>query len=295
MEAQKRAKHAEGSRIGKERHGGASKKSAFASGDTDSGEDISETVSAETLSCASSDDASDAEDVFDLSVASDVSLPPEYRNLFLYRWQLAARELCENYLREDLTLPMDPRCDHESKVWTDVDTGVVLPTWHCGFRECSSNSCNQKMYVQQNHEYGMWHHVWHTAKHKEILLKLILKYDLTEKVKDDRKHEEETAFTLMNQAYMMKERQSCPRLGIATDRRSLCHLGEVFFEDNVEVLMCFICGCKHIHHKGFDKFGSPSHKGTIAYRRGNADGITKMILLNFSWISILILPFWSKY
>ena len=292
LEALRQAKHAERNRVDKKRHSGASKTITEASDEPDSGEDTSEVLSAKSLSDASSDDASDAEDVFDLSVANDEMLPREYRHLFLYRWQLAARELCENHLREDLTLPMDPRSDHASKAWTDVDTAVVLPTWHCGFRDCSSNSCNQKMFMQQNHEYGIWHHIWHTAKHKEVLSNIIEKYDLTEKkVKDV----EETAFTLMNQAYMMKERQSCPCLGIATDRRSLSHLGEVFFEDNVEVLMCFICGCKHIHHKGFDKFGSPSHKGTIAYRRGNADGINKMILLRCSWISILILLFWSKH
>ena len=161
MEALRQAKHAKRNRVDKKRHSGASKKITEASDEPDSGEDTSEVLSAKSLSDASSDDASDAEDVFDLSVAGDEMLPPEYRNLFLYRWQLAARELCENHLREDLTLPMDPRSDHASKAWTDVDTAVVLPTWHCGFRDCSSNSCNEKMYVQQNHEYGMWHHIWH--------------------------------------------------------------------------------------------------------------------------------------
>lgn len=89
-----------------------------------------------------------------------------------------------------------------------------------------------------------------------------MKYKLTETFYK----EEETAFTLVNQAYLDRERKTCPQVGIATDRRSLSHLGEVFFEENVEVLMCFVCGCKHIHHKGFDKFGEPHAKGTIAYR-----------------------------
>ena len=30
--------------------------------------------------------------------------------------------------------------------------------------------------------------------------------------------------------------------------------------------MCFICGCKHMQHTGYDKFGRPARKGTIDYR-----------------------------
>ena len=89
---------------------------------------------------------------------------------------------------------------------------------------------------------------------------------------------EETAFTLVNQAYIEQERKSCPQVGLATDRRSLRHLGEVFFEENVEVLMCFVCGCKHIHHKGFDKFGEPYSKATIAYRRDVGDSLRQVLI-----------------
>ena len=100
-------------------------------------------------------------------------------------------------------------------------------------------------------------------------------------LKEETCNSEEIAFTLLNQAYMQRERKCCPRVGIATDRRCLSHLGEVFFEENVEVLMCFICGCKHVHHKGFDKFGVPVQKGTIAYR-SDVDVILRRILCGSS-------------
>ena len=48
---------------------------------------------------------------------------------------------------------------------------------------------------------------------------------------------EEVAFTLYNEALAEQERQCCPRLGIATDRRALLHLGETFKEDNIKTLM----------------------------------------------------------
>ena len=43
----------------------------------------------------------------------------------------------EQHLREDLTLPLDPRSESAGKIWTDVDTAVALPAWHCGFRDCN--------------------------------------------------------------------------------------------------------------------------------------------------------------
>ena len=63
-----------------------------------------------------------------------------------------------------------------------------------------------------------------------------------------------------------KERDFCPKIGLATDRRTLGHIGEVFREESVQVLMCCICGCKHLCHEGVDKFGRPLQKGTIAMR-----------------------------
>ena len=67
-----------------------------------------------------------------------------------------------------------------------------------------------------------------------------------------------------------------PRLGHSTDRRAIQHTREVFREDNVEVLMCFVCACKEVSHQGFDKFGRPAHKGNIRHRK---DAKYKKVLL----------------
>ena len=60
-------------------------------------------------------------------------------------------------------------------------------------------------------------------------------------------------------------------------RRCLHQLAEVFREDNVSSLICFICGCKHVCCEGFDKFGATAHKGTIRFRT-NTQGILQSIL-----------------
>jgi hypothetical protein len=117
------------------------------------------------LSETSSDAGSDADDVFDLKTAAEDVLPEGYKDLFLYRWQLAARELSENHLREELTLPLDPSLEKQSEIWSRVDEAVVLPTWHCGFRSCSVNSCTCASKESLNHEKGIWQHIWHTAQH----------------------------------------------------------------------------------------------------------------------------------
>ena len=77
-----------------------------------------------------------------------------------------------------------------------------------------------------------------------------------------------------------KGRDTMPRVGLATDLRTLRHIGEVFNENNCKVLMCFICGCKHIYHHGFDKFGKPQSKGTIDYRTNSMGYLADVLIGN---------------
>ena len=51
-----------------------------------------------------------------------------------------------------------------------------------------------------------------------------------------------------------------PRLEAAWDEIGVeSHAGKrIDEEENVEVLMCFVCGCKHLHHKGFRQVWYPT-------------------------------------
>ena len=89
--------------------------------------------------------------------------------------------------------------------------------------------------------------------------------------------EEEVAFTLYNEALAEVEREGCPRVGVATDRRAMLHLGETFADDNVATIMCFICGCKHIRHNGYDKFGRKARKGGIDYRTEEREALHRIL------------------
>ena len=39
-------------------------------------------------------------------------------------------------------------------------------------------------------------------------------------------------------------------------------VGEVFSEEQISVLLCFVCACKHVRHLGYNRYGE---KGSIAY------------------------------
>ena len=221
-------------------------------------------------------DDSDAEDAFNVCACAEGQLEQNYQRMFLYRWQKAVRELCA-LLRHDVLLPMHPDLGTLGVVWTQLDEAVVLPSWHCAFRDCTAAS---PAWCKHNtHESGLWDHIWRFGGHKIALMSIIKKWSLHEQFLAM----EEVAFTLYNEALAEMERENCPRLGLATDRRALLHLGEIFTEDNVSSLMCFVCGCKHICHEGYDKFGRRIRKGTIAYRSDQGSLIKKMFGRPWLW------------
>ena len=206
------------------------------------------------------DENSDDDDIFEMKAAPEVRLLPEYKDMWLYRWQLACAEL-STHLRDDVLLPYAPQVAQKKTLWTDVKQGIVLPPWHCAFQGC--HAMPSDLPTCEKHEYNLWQHIWTSGTHQPLLRQVIAKYHLRRACAGY----EETAFTLYSRSLLEKERECCPRLGLATDRRTLGYVGEVFHEENVKVLICFICGCKHLFHEGVNKFGRPSLKGTIAIRR----------------------------
>merc|ERR1712023_536440 len=83
----------------------------------------------------------------------------------------------------------------------------------------------------------------------------------------------------MSEAVAVKERANIPRVGVSLDRRALQNVGEVLKPQRVSVLMCFVCGCKHIHYSGFDMFGNPCQKGKIHFQN-NSQWLRKMFTEN---------------
>ena len=200
---------------------------------------------------------SDDEDMFHVRAMSSTSLPNEYQKCFLYRWLCAVHELTA-HLRDNVLLPLDPRAENQNTVFTEVDSGIALPLWHCPFQTCGADG--QQVFCKfiantissqrkGSHEKAFWTHI--RVHHLTVLRNITKKLSLDEK----QMKEAEVHLTLLNAALAEKERSSVPLLGHSTDRRSIEHVREVFREDNVHVLMCFMCACKEVMHIGYDKFG----------------------------------------
>ena len=68
----------------------------------------------------------------------------------------------------------------------------------------------------------------------------------------------------MSEALAVKGRKHIPLVGASVDRRALQSVGEVFNKNHVSVMICFICGCKHVQYAGYDMFGKATNKGKIS-------------------------------
>ena len=120
-------------------------------------------------------------------------------------------------MRSDVLLGLHPELGDLGVVWKQVDKAIALPAWHCAFSNCSVTSASWES--KESNEGGLWQHIW--EKHKPELQKVISECKLQEKYLE----EKEVMFTLYNQALLEIERQSVALLGVATDRRTLGHLG----------------------------------------------------------------------
>ena len=208
-------------------------------------------------------------------------LPPDYKECFRYRWHSAVHELTKQ-LRDSVLLPLDPRNQDNERAFDDPQSGVSLPVWHCPFltREatgtqlpCRARECAQHTQAKKrgSYEAKFFAHVRDT--HGLVLKKITAEW----KLKEGEMSEPEIHLTLLHAAMAEKERQSVPLLGHSIDRRVMQHVSEVFTNDTVQVLMCFICACKELAHSGYDKFGKGLEKGNICYRRGNKKALLSIL------------------
>ena len=116
---------------------------------------------------SSGDIFSDDEDVFQLQEVSPELLPDAYKNSFLERRRRATLALVDE-LRNEPLLPLDP--SNEERVFVDLDSGILLPSWHCPFDGCSACGVvrhdkveaaigSRCILSQSNHAAELWVHV----------------------------------------------------------------------------------------------------------------------------------------
>ncbi len=126
-------------------------------------------------------DVSDDEDLFNLQERAHHTLPGTYLRSERMRWHTATRDAAA-LPRDDVTLPL--KAGSSTEVFTDVDSGVELPTWHCTFRNCTACSAGDN--EEHTHEHGMGQHVSQSPAHNAALLKIAETQDLIDEHLEDR-------------------------------------------------------------------------------------------------------------
>ena len=167
--------------------------------------------------------------IFYMKMAARSSLSSEYLNTPRMQWISAAEELSQ-HLREQPLLPS--KFKQRDQTFTDMDSGICLPKWHCVFAGClaCAEESTSKEIVQEE---GIWQDIWKDKKHLSILIKLIQKYNLQQHFQN----QEYVAFSLLSEAIAVSERQHSPLVGASLDRRALQCVGAVFNKDHISVLI----------------------------------------------------------
>ena len=105
--------------------------------------------------------------VFKLQVLTPENLPDDYGKSYLERKRRAVLAMVDE-LRGEPLLPLDPGSGRE---FVDLDSGVLLPSWHCPFKGCSAcgvvrhdrheaMSGSECVLSENNHAAELWSHVW---------------------------------------------------------------------------------------------------------------------------------------
>ena len=193
----------------------------------------------DAMSSSSSEKAaedSDEEDVFKVTVMGSAEYPADYKASFLFRWQCAISDMA-SHLRRDVLLPLQPGARGDDATYGDVHTGVALPSWHCAFKGCSAcaTTSPSASASASTFEKSLWTHLG--SQHGVVLSNILKKFKLVETFLD----KAQLQLTLYNAALLEQERQSVPKLGHSTDRRTFQHVSEVFREEKVALLMCKYC------------------------------------------------------
>ena len=174
-----------------------------------------------SLGCGETQDLSETEDDTDDERGLEIrALPLDCRPFATEQdaADMACRHLAQ-HLRARPTLPADPKDLHAP--WTDVNSGVRLPKWHCAFRGCRWFSTSDDELAE------------HLLEHRERFAQCREATQCAEIYND---------VDLYEQTIALLEQEQWPLVGPSTDRRSIELLTQDYNDETIKNLICFICG-----------------------------------------------------
>ena len=176
------------------------------------------------------------------------------KNCFEKRLEGAER-LADTHLRARVTIPATVEQDPNAQAL--IDSAMSLPRIHCAFAKCTASS--EKDFAEEAkavREIDRASGCQDDDRHAEAFWDRVLKAHIVRRHKDAIREvalveEDADVWDVYKEALAVQERQRVPVVGAAVDRRAFqTTLEEVYNDDCIRSLICFVCARVCLHTKG---------------------------------------------
>ena len=175
-----------------------------------------------------------------------------------------AERLADTHLRARVTIP--PSIEGNPNAQALIDSAMSLPRIHCAFAKCTA--CSQKDFAEEakavekvDKSLG-WENDTCSAETfwDRVLRAHILRHHKDEIQDVALAEEDDDVWDVYKEGLAVQERRRVPVVGAAVDRRAFETTLEVYNDESIHSLICFVCARVCLHTAG-------THS-TIGYRNG---------------------------
>ena len=175
-----------------------------------------------------------------------------------------AERLADTHLRARVTIPATVEQDPNAQA--SIDSAMSLPRIHCAFAKCTA--CTEEDFAEDAKAVREIDRVsgWQDDdRHAEAFWDRVLKAHILRQHKDQIQdvafvEEDDDVWEVYKEGLAVQERRRVPVVGAAVDRRAFETTLEVYNDDSIRSLICFVCARVCLHTGG-------AHSA-ISYRRG---------------------------
>ena len=175
-----------------------------------------------------------------------------------------AERLADTHLRARVTIPAS--IEENPNAQALIDSGMSLPRIHCAFAKCTA--CSQKDFAEEAkavEKLGKSFRWEDDTRSAETFWDRVLKAHILRHHKDEIQdvalaEEDDDVWEVYKEGLAVQERRRVPVVGAAVDRRAFETTLEVYNDESIHSLICFVCARVCLHTAG-------AHS-TISYRNG---------------------------
>ena len=165
-----------------------------------------------------------------------------------------AERLADTHLRSRVTIPSTVEQDPKSQA--SIDSAMSLPRIHCAFAKCTA--CTEEDFAEDEKAVREIVRVsgWQDDdRHAEAFWDRVLKAHILRQHKDQIQkvafvEEDVDVWDVYKEGLAVQERRRVPVVGAAVDRRAFETTLEVYNDDSIRSLICFVCARVCLHTGG---------------------------------------------